>query len=209
MVSWPGTHLATYMWTTMSDLAAPNSDSALPNLTSPFPYALLNAYQATIPSHNGLPCTYESITTSIYAYIHALVSDSAPPNLNSALPNLTSSFTYAFPNAYQTIIPSHINLQCTAESCSASTHAYNHALVSDSAPPNLNSKFASAFSNAYQTTIPSQINLPCTTEGSRASTYAYNHALVSDSVLCSSLRFLLLCSHTRPHNLLIPISDTC
>src|SRR5882762_10405088 len=91
----------------------------------------------------------------MYAYIHA-----------------RASFTYAFPNAYQTIIPSNINLQCTTESCSASTHAYNHALVSDSAPPNLTSKFASAFSNAYQTTIPSQINLPCTTEGSRASMYA-------------------------------------
>src|SRR5882762_1493670 len=90
---------------------------------------------------------------------------------------------YAFPNAYQTIIPSHINLQCTTESCSASTHAYNHALVSDSALPNLTSKFASAFSNAYQTTIPSQINLPCTDESGSASTHAYNHALVSDSAL--------------------------
>src|SRR5258705_456261 len=168
----------------MSDSAAPNTNSPLPNLTSPFPYALLNAYQATIPSHNGLPCTYESITTSIYAYIHALVSDSAPPNLNSALPNLTSSFTYAFPNAYQTIIPSHINLQCTAESCSASTHAYNHALVSDSALPNLNSSFASAFSNAYQTTLTSQINLPCTIEGFGMSTYACNARWKSVVHLC-------------------------
>src|SRR5882762_654077 len=129
MVSWPGTHLATYMWTTMSDSAAPNSDSALPNLTSPFPYALLNAYQATIPSHNGLPCTYESITTSIYAYIHALVSDSAPPNLNSALPNLTSPFPYALLNAYQATIPSHNGLPCTYESITTSIYAYIHALV--------------------------------------------------------------------------------
>src|SRR5258705_5923126 len=126
MVSWPGTHLATYMWTTMSDSAAPNSDSALPNLTSPFPYALLNAYQATIPSHNGLPCTYESITTSIYAYIHALVSD-------SALPNLTSPFPYALLNAYHATIPSHNSLPCTYEYITTSIYAYIHALVSDSA----------------------------------------------------------------------------
>jgi len=123
---------------------------------------------------------------------------------------------YAFPNAYQTIIPSHINLQCTAESCSASTHAYNHALVSDSAAPNLNSalpnltsKFASAFSNAYQTTntIPNQLTMHDRRQQSI-------HVCLQS---CLSVRFgavLELKVSTslftyQATQLLIPISDTC
>src|SRR5260370_886399 len=120
MVLWSGMRLKTQMRISMSD-------SAAPNLTSPFASAFSNAYQTKIPSQINLPCMNESGSASTHAYNHAA------PNLNSALPNLTSSFTYVFPNAYQTAIPSHINLPYTIESSSASMHAYNHALVSDSA----------------------------------------------------------------------------
>jgi len=105
------------------------SDSALPNLTSSSTYALLNAYQATTSSIINLKCTFEASSTFMYAYIHVRVSDSAPPNLNSALPNLTSSFTYALLNAYQATIPSHNDLPCTFESITTSIHATVIALA--------------------------------------------------------------------------------